>query len=118
MSIYSWYEKCANIIKFMEEHFDFLYRIVLKFDKGKYYLSVEKVRNDKGTHQGSVVIWFNVSGEDFDSLPDKLLDKAKLEVFNWQKDALDKVQRIAKELQEAKQELEKRLKVGEGLNDE
>lgn len=110
-----WQKRCENVIDFLEHQFpEVVYRLIfnrLKMSEGKrhWQLIVEQVRADRGDHHGHGVDWLAVSDEDFDALPEKLLDRAKQRVLEYQKEALADLQKKAKELRDAEEELQKRI---------
>lgn len=119
----SWQEQCADIIDLLEECFpEIKYRIIFyreyinKLKTNNWKFVVESVRNDKGNYQGETKIFYlEVAGENIETLPELLLDKARLKVIEWQKEGLEKVNRQMEELEKAKKEVEKRLEINKYL---
>lgn len=106
----TWQDKCVAVIEYLESHFpDVQYRIVFRKVKDGWSYIVESVRNDKGIHTGTAVTWLQVIDADIEKLPLLMLEKCQQRVLEWQKEGLNKVQEQAKALEEARNELDKRL---------
>jgi len=116
----SWQEQCADIIEFLETYItETEYRITMRrtrvADRKMWRLVVESMRADHGTHHGTVSTWLTVDGDDLERLPEKLMDKARQRILDYQQDQLTVVTRLAGELQKARDELDKRLDAAANL---
>lgn len=116
----SWQEQCADIVEFLETYIpDTEYRIIMRrtriVERKIWRLIVESVRADHGPHHGTPSTWMQVEGDDLERLPEKLMDKARQRIYDFQKEQLDIVQRLAGDLQRAREELDKRLNASSNL---
>lgn len=109
----SWQEQCAEVIEYLEDHFpEVQYKINFRKDpKYGWSFIVESERKDGGPYHGTKLNlnWIQVVADNVESLPQKMLDKARERIMEWQKEGLDKVRLQAEELEKAKNELQKRF---------
>lgn len=108
----SWQDRCVAIMDFLKTfNPEVDYNITFKKHKDEWQFSLNVLRNDKGQHSGSPLWYVSVTSKDVEVLPDLLLDKVKQKLIEWQQDGMNKVIEQQKELQKAREELDKRMNV-------
>ena len=120
----NWQEQCAEILDYIESFFpDVRHEIKFRKDarEGVWIFTVEAIRTDWGPHYGAKVDqpylrWLQIRGEDVERLPGEMMERVRQRILEWQQEGLEKVRKKALELEEVKNEMQKRLDASIGLD--